>query len=147
MFLNACEKRVTSNEYASTSPLIISWTTTSVIYDPQQTKNGLSLLLFMNGNNYQCKQFMSQTLTDTAVVRLINESFNIARIDPLSDSMVLYYNNVPISSSSLAYDIYHITALPTTCVLNTKGEYITRWEGYQTPEEYITNLKYARDHY
>jgi|GEM_PF-6770941 len=146
LFWGGCEKKVTYAEHEPTPVPTLTRTSTAVIYNPYAPKNDLSLLLFMTESNDQCKNFISQTLTDTAVVRLINESFNIARIDPLSDIMVSYYNT-PMTGSHMATNIYNITNLPTTCVLNKNGEYITRWTGFIMPEEYADNLKYAREHY
>jgi len=146
LVIYGCEKMTRYTEHDTTPVPSLTWTSTEVIYDPYASKKDLSLLLFLTGDNDQCKQFISQTLTDTAVIRHINATFNIARIDPFSDTLVSYYNTA-MSGSHMASKIYNITQLPTTCVLNSRGEYITRWVGFINQEEYASHLEYAREHY
>ena len=146
VLLCTCEKRVTYHESEPADYPTITWVGTDVIYDPYAVKQDLSLIVFMNDNDDECKKFNSQTLTDTAVVRIINESFNIARIDPLADTLVIYYGT-PTSCSHLASSIYNITTLPTTCLLDANGAYLNRWTGFIMPNTFADYLEYARNHY
>lgn len=124
--------------------LSLNWVGTSVLYHPTNGKKDHSLLFVLATWCGWCKKMKSVTFADTSVCRILNESFNIAQIDPDSDSLVVY-QDTSVTCRYLAGTVYDVRGYPTTVVLDKGGALIGPIPGYQEPVAFVDLLQRIRD--
>jgi thioredoxin-related protein len=122
----------------------LNWVGTSVLYHPTEGKKAHSLIFVLVTWCGWCKKMKSETLADTSVCRILNESFNIAQIDPESDSLVVYQDTT-VTCRYLAGTVYNVRGYPTTIVLDKEGALIGAIPGYQEPVAFVDLLQRIRD--
>jgi thioredoxin-related protein len=124
--------------------LSLNWVGTTVLYHPTEGKKGHSILFVFAAWCGWSKKMKSVTLADTSVCRLLNESFNIAQIDPDSDSLVVYQDTT-VTCRYLAGTVYDVRGYPTTVVLGNGGALVGFLSGYLEPEVLAGWLRRIRD--
>lgn len=142
-----CGDKPTESHENTTLPATVAdsilWTSTSVFYDTTITKHDYSLIIFGAPWCGYCQLLEEQTLTDSAVIAIMNESFNCAKINVDADSLVAYYDSmVTCEEYALAYEV---RGIPSTCILNRRGELLGKINGYHEPENYAAYLDAIRN--
>lgn len=122
----------------------LNWVNTSVLYDQRIAKKDHSLLFVMTSWCGWCKKLKSETLADTAVCQILNESFNVAQIDADSDSLVAYMDTT-VTCRYFSGMIYHVGGYPTTVVLTKEGKLMGAIGGYQNADDFKGLLIRIRD--
>jgi thioredoxin-related protein len=114
----------------------LHWISTAVIYGDAVGKKDHSLLFVLTPLCPWCRKLKNETLTDTSVIRTLNASFNVAQIDPNSDSLVTYKDSM-VTCRQMSRSIYHVSGYPETIALNREGDELGRIEGYLSPGEFL----------
>jgi thioredoxin-related protein len=118
----------------------IQWVGTNVVYDSTIAKKDYSIIFFYTTSCGYCRQMESVTFGNPRVTNIIYKSFNMARINCYSDTLVNYYDT-SMTCHDLAHT-YNITGVPTSCVFGKKGNYIMPIVGYIDPEKFAIILEY-----
>lgn len=85
-------------------------------------------------------------MTDSAVVSIIDSSFNIAGIDISRDTTVVYFDT-SYTCRDLAEDIYNIHGWPTVIFLDYRGDYRGMVVGYYDAETSLISLEYVVENF
>jgi len=110
----------------------INWVGTDKVYSDSADKKQCSFIFFYADWCGWCKKMEKETFSDTAVVRIINESFNAVRINGESDTLVVYRDSALSCRGMVEY--YGITGYPTTCFFKGAGQYIIPVLGYKSAQ-------------
>jgi thioredoxin 1 len=132
----------TDNNTADTT-IPIQWVGTNVVYDSTVVKKNYSLIYFYANWCGYCKQMEANTFKNPEVSNIIYESFNIAKINIDSDTLVDYFDTT-VTCHDLAKNIYRISGVPTSCIFGKKGNYIGSVPGYIPPTNFASILEAVR---
>jgi thioredoxin-related protein len=132
-----------SSPESDTAADSILWTSTSVFYNTTIPKADYSLIIFGAPWCEYCQLLEEQTLIDSIVIVIMNESFNCARINVEADSLVAYYDS-KVTCEEYAL-VHEVRGIPSTCILNRGGEMIGKIDGYHSPEHYAVYLDAIRN--
>jgi len=139
-FLSCARERPTAPRGTPPAPTTLHWVSTAVIYGNSPGKKDHSLVFILATWCGWCKKLKTETLADTTVVRMLNESFNIAQIDPDSDSLVVYKDSV-VTCKQLARSIYGVRGYPTIIAIDRMGEELGAISGYRDPAPFVDVLE------
>lgn len=114
----------------------LHWVSTAVIYGDAAGKKDHSLLFVLSPLCPWCRKLKNETLADTSIIRTLNASFNVAQIDPNSDSLVTYKDSM-VTCRQMSRSIYHVSGYPETIALSREGDELGRIEGYLSPGEFL----------
>jgi len=140
-----CGDKATESHESDNSTVTdaIMWVDTSVFYDTAAVKNDYSLIVFGAPWCGYCRMLEEVTLTDSTVIVIMNESFNCAKINIEADSMVAYFDSM---MTCRQYAITHqVSGIPTTCILDRRGEILEKIVGFKDPYDYATILDAIRN--
>ncbi|MEW5700826.1 MAG: thioredoxin fold domain-containing protein [Candidatus Zixiibacteriota bacterium] len=121
-------------------PTTLQWVGTEVLYRDVPGKHDHSLLFVLATWCGWCKKLKAETLTDSTVIHILGKSFNIAQIDPDSDTLVAYADS-SVTCRGLARTIYRVTGYPTVIVLNREGRETSQIVGFRTATALVKELE------
>src|SRR5512140_1951051 len=130
LYCLSCDKKGTTPAQIQSNPSI-HWVSTVVIYDSTAVKKNYSILFFEADWCGWCTKLRNETLRDTQVVRILNDSFNCSTIDIESDTPLRYFVST-VTCHQLA-GIYGVSGIPDMRFLDRKGLTIGRAGGYRSP--------------
>ena len=132
----------TDNNTADTT-IPIQWTGTNVVYDSTIVKKSYSIIYFYATWCSYCKKMESNTFKNPEVSNIIYSSFNMAKINVDSDTLVNYFDTT-VTCYDLAGKIYKITGVPTIIFFGKRGNYIGSVPGYSPPANFAAILEAVR---
>ncbi len=138
--LVACSDNPTAPKPPAQARDSVHWSGSSVIYDTSIVKKEYSALFFMASWCGWCNKLKKETLTDTAVVRILNESFNCVGIDPDADTLLQYKDSL-VSAAYFTSDLYGVTGYPTIFLLDRTGVSLLRLSGYRPADTLARELE------
>ena len=118
----------------------LNWVSTAVLYGESEGKHDLSLLFVLKATCPACQLLKARTLTDSTVIQILGESFNIANIDVTVDTLVSYRDSV-VTVRHLALAIYGVEYVPTIIVLDRHGNEKTRLADYYPADKFASELR------
>lgn len=128
---------------APVNPPTIVWQSSGIIWDTTVVKKDHSIMFFLSNSCSWCTKLKNETLKDTAVVRVLNESFNCVAIDPAADSLVQYRDSMLTCSQFLSR--FHIRGYPTAYYFDRAGDTLGSVLGYHPAADYLAILTSIRD--
>jgi thioredoxin-related protein len=138
--LSACGDKSTSPPQPVAPHDSVNWVGSGVVYDTSIVKKDHSAIFFMVSWCSWCNKLKKETLTDTAVVRILNESFNSIRIDPDADSLV-QYNDTLVSPAYLTSHIYGVSGYPEIDLFDRAGVRRGRLPGFRSAATLAQELR------
>ena len=123
----------------------VHWTGTAAVYDTSIIKNDRSVIFFLASWCGWCNKLKNETLKDSTVIRILNESFNAVAIDPDADTQVVYFDTT-VSARDLCNDIYSVHAFPTIYFFDRAGTAISSTAGYRDASTFANQLIAIRDY-
>ena len=120
----------------------INWVGTEIAYDSVAVKNNFSMLYFTADWCGWCRKMEDETFTNTNVIQIIGESYNVCWMNISSDSMVVYMDTT-MSINDVKIN-YTIPGTPTMVILDRKGNYLSKIIGYQDAETFAATLHSLR---
>jgi thioredoxin-related protein len=134
-----CSDKATDPQIDDTSTRYdsVTWVGTDAIFKPTDSAKDYSLLFFLVSWCHWCRNLENVTLADQKIIDLIGRHFNACRVDPDSDSMVVYHDSLVTCRELLK--IYKIHGYPTVCVFKSDS-LLGKVVGYYPPEEFARRL-------
>jgi thioredoxin-related protein len=77
-------------------------------------------------------------LSDSTVIAALNRSFNIAHIDPDSDSLVVHHDST-VTCKEIK-QIYGVGGYPSVIVFDRHGNWLGNGAGYRDPDAFLAWL-------
>lgn len=142
--LCACGNKSTNPDTSPPKLDSIHWVGSSIVYDTTVIKKDHSVMFFLASWCGWCKKLKNETLTDTTVIRILNEHYNAVNIDPDADTLVAYQDTM-VSPRYLAEDIYKVSGYPEIDIFNRSGDRIARLIGFRTAAAFVLELDRFRD--
>ncbi|HVP06653.1 MAG TPA: thioredoxin fold domain-containing protein [Candidatus Acidoferrum sp.] len=130
VILISCNEKPTSPRQQNVARDTVHWVGSEIAYDTSITKKDFTMMLFSATWCGWCKKLKRETLTDTTVVRILNDSFNCVCIEEDADSLVRYKDTL-VSPEYLASDIFAVTGYPTIYFLDRAGVCMSSLIGYR----------------
>jgi thioredoxin-related protein len=122
-------------------PESIEWQSVDSLFTDYPSKREFSMLYIDAVWCSWCKVMEAETFTDTAVVRLVWQYFNPARLD-LDDTSMVVYGDTVMTARQLAKYIFHVRGVPTTVILTRDGYYLTDFRGYIKANQFAFLLRH-----
>ncbi|SYZ72963.1 exported hypothetical protein [Candidatus Zixiibacteriota bacterium] len=147
IFACSCDDKLNNipaiDKNPSDTAIAVNWVGTDIVYDSTLEKKDYSCIYFHASWCGYCKKLESETFRDPTVSKIFSESFNMAKIDIDSDTLVRYYDSA-VTCNDLAR-IYQISGIPDLCFFGKKGNYIGRATGYRNAAGLAPILEDIRD--
>lgn len=121
----------------------IAWQGSGILWDTTAVKKDHSVVFFLAGWCGWCKKLKNETLRDSLVVKMLNESFNCVAIDPDQDSLVRYRDSMVTCRQF--NNLFKVSAYPTGFFLARNGDSLDYLGGYVPAEELLRRLLRVRD--
>jgi len=121
-------------------PAEIHYLGTEILYHEMEGKKDHSMVLVLATWCGYCTRLKNETLTDSSVIAILHESFNVVAIDPDSDSLVVHGDST-VTSKVFARNIYGIRGYPSMIFLDRQGEELGIAAGYRPPADFVSLLE------
>lgn len=126
--------------YTNTSD--IEWQSSAFIYGNSPIKKNLSILYFTDDTCSFGFQLEEETFTNSEVIRAMNESYNCAAYNTMSDTMIQFYDSS--MTGNQLFKLYNLVGVPSFLILDKENNYVGRIRGYYPPDEFIEQLNIFR---
>jgi thioredoxin-related protein len=133
----------TEPEPEPTADTVLNWVGTNVVYHEAVGKHDLSIIFVLAEWCGWCRRMKTETLADSTVIHMLNESFNIVHVNPDVDSMVVYRDST-VSCGDLAGAVYGVRAYPAMLFFTRNGDMIDRRLGYRPAAGFLSLLDSVR---
>ena len=135
-----------SEEPAETTDTTLTWVGTDVVYRDVAGKHDHSIIFVLAEWCGWCQRLKRETLTDSTVIHMLNESFNCVHLNPDADSMVAYQDSM-VTCHDLASRIYGVNGYPTMLFFKGNGDFIGPAPGYKNVENFRALLDTVKARY
>ncbi len=122
----------------------LNWVGTSVVYHEAAGKRDVSIIFVMADWCGWCKRLKNESLTDTTVIRILGESYNIVYLNPDADSSVICGDST-VTCHVMTSEILDVRGFPTLVFFNRNGGIIGPVPGYRPVSSMIDLLERMRD--
>lgn len=133
----------TTEEPAQTIDTVLTWVGTDVVYQDLPGKHDHSIIFVLAEWCGWCQRFKRETLADSTVIHVLNESFNIVHLNPDADSMVVYRDST-VNCGDLAGSVYDVHSYPSMLFFDRDGDLTCVRRGYKPATDFLPILDSVR---
>ncbi len=108
----------------------IDWVGTDVLFGEADAKRDFSVLFIFTSRCVYCEMLQNDVLTDSAIIQVLGESFNSAKINLDVDTQLVYFDSTV--TSSYFKELYDIWGVPTSIFLSRDGSEL--WKAVGLPD-------------
>jgi len=122
----------------------LNWVGTSVVYQDAPGKRDISIIFVMADWCGWCTRMKKEALSDTTVIQMLGESYNIVYLNPDMDSLVVCGDST-VTCRVMARNVLDVRGYPTMIFFSRDGNVLGPAPGYRTTAAMIDILERLKD--
>lgn len=142
--LAACDRSIPPAPIEEPFYTELHWVGTDVVYSTAAVKHDHSIIFFMADWCGWCTRLKKEALSDSTVIQILGESFNIVNINYEADSSVVSADST-VTCRQFTHDVFGIRGFPTLVFCDREGDVIGTAPGYRSTASMIELLEKVRD--
>lgn len=122
----------------------LNWVGTSVVYQDAPGKRDVSIIFVMADWCGWCTRLKNEALSDSTVIQMLGESYNIVYLNPDMDSLVVCGDST-VTCRVMSRNVLDVRGYPTMIFFRRNGEVLGPAPGYKTTAAMIDMLERLKD--